>query len=175
MPCALLSDHSYSLNPVTVSHQKNISFDHTYANPDKKRKKEETGGESVDRYPPFDIKVKKHKSVLVDNDFKNTKINNKTFPKHVDKQPPPDRISVLKNVVNGYSYESIQGTKYINLQVPGDGNCFFHCLSLSLHGNFSKTSFYRNLICSHIARNWDIWRDLVSLSHDLSSNTGTLW
>jgi hypothetical protein len=34
--------------------------------------------------------------------------------------------------------------------VPGDGSCFFHALSLGLVSNFSKTIQYRGLICKTI-------------------------
>ena len=142
MPCALLSDHSYSLNPAQLQiNQNNISFDHNYANCDKKRKTYE----SVDR-SSLEQKAKKQKSFLIDHScYTKPVINNKTFPKNADKKPAPDRISVdlMKNVVDKYCFESIQGTDYTNLQVPGDGNCFFHCLSLALNGHFSKTHFYR--------------------------------
>ena len=32
--------------------------------------------------------------------------------------------------------------------VPGDGQCFFHALSLAITGNLSQSLVYRPLICS---------------------------
>lgn len=47
--------------------------------------------------------------------------------------------------------------------VPGDGNCFFHCLSLSMHDNFSMSDNYRNDICGYILRNWEFFSDNIEL------------
>lgn len=38
--------------------------------------------------------------------------------------------------------------------VPGDGDCFFHCLSYSLHKNLYSSSMLRNVICQNIIENW---------------------
>ena len=35
--------------------------------------------------------------------------------------------------------EIIEGTEYLTHRVPGDGHCFFSCLSLALNGDFSQT------------------------------------
>lgn len=47
--------------------------------------------------------------------------------------------------------------------VPCDGNCFFHCLSLSMHDNFSMSDNYRNEICGYILRNWEFFSDNIEL------------
>ena len=41
--------------------------------------------------------------------------------------------------------------------VPGDGNSFFHCLSLALHNNMRMFSTYRKDICDYIVENWDFF------------------
>ena len=40
----------------------------------------------------------------------------------------------------------IEGKVFNNLNVPGVDNCFFSCLSLSLHGNLSMSINYKNII-----------------------------
>jgi hypothetical protein len=43
--------------------------------------------------------------------------------------------------------------------VPGDGQCFFHALSLAITGNLSQSLVYRSLICSEIYNNFDFYED----------------
>ena len=50
---------------------------------------------------------------------------------------------------------------------------FFNCLSLAFHGDCSKASYYRNLICQKITQEWDCWNDLAFISHDLRVNAVT--
>ena len=57
--------------------------------------------------------------------------------------------------------------------MPGNGNCFFNCLSLAFHGDFAKASYYRNLICQKIIQEWDCWKDLAFISHDLRVSSVT--
>ena len=52
--------------------------------------------------------------------------------------------------------------------VPGDGNCFFHCLSLNLWGSFRRSFGLRKSICEHVLQNWVIWKDRVWLCHGIS-------
>ena len=49
--------------------------------------------------------------------------------------------------------------------VPGDGDCFFHCLSLSIHGDFKRTGIFRNLICGSVYNNWSDWGEKVNICH----------
>ena len=49
--------------------------------------------------------------------------------------------------------------------VPGDGDCFFHCLSLNIHGDFNNTGIFRNLICGSVYNNWSDWAEKVSIYH----------
>ena len=44
----------------------------------------------------------------------------------------------------------IEGSRYFLQDVPGDGYCFFHCLSLASGASVADTYMYRNIICSHI-------------------------
>jgi hypothetical protein len=48
---------------------------------------------------------------------------------------------------------------YSIFDVPDDGNFFSHCLSVSIFGNFEKTGSLRNMICSYIVENWQLWED----------------
>jgi len=51
---------------------------------------------------------------------------------------------------------------YAVQNVPGDGNCFFHCVSLAFFGNLSHSHQLRQEICSNIAENWFLWEDTVA-------------
>ena len=48
---------------------------------------------------------------------------------------------------------------------PGDGDCFFHCLSLNIHGDLNNTGIFRNLICGSVYSNWLDWAEKVSIFH----------
>jgi hypothetical protein len=41
----------------------------------------------------------------------------------------------------------------------GDGQCFFHALSLAITGIVSQSLVYRSLICSEIYNNFDFYED----------------
>ena len=43
-------------------------------------------------------------------------------------------------------YIRIQDVLYSVADVPGDGNCLFHCLSLALHNNLTATAMLRNVV-----------------------------
>ena len=62
---------------------------------------------------------------------------------------------------------------YIVYDVTGDGNCFFSCLSLSIHGHFDMTRIYRELICSYIIQNWMAWEQKVLNGHGPRMNIET--
>ena len=59
----------------------------------------------------------------------------------------------------------IHGKNYKMFNVPGDGNCFFHCISLSIHGEISHTLEYRLLICGYILNHWIELEDKVKIYH----------
>ena len=61
---------------------------------------------------------------------------------------------------------SINETNVNVFPVPGNGNCFFHSLSLILNGDFSMSNNYTQLICSFISQNWASWEDRILISHD---------
>lgn len=79
----------------------------------------------------------------------------------------------LNCYTGGQNIEIIEGNQYRNYHVPGNGNCFFNCLSLILHGNFSKSQFYRHAICQKVINEWDHLEDLATLSHDLPARSVT--
>ena len=60
----------------------------------------------------------------------------------------------------------LNGKQTVAVNVPGDGNCFFHCLSLALHGNDKFVLLYRRLITRHIVDHWDQYKELAELCHD---------
>ncbi len=55
------------------------------------------------------------------------------------------------------------------LNVPPDGDCFFHCMSLALIGDFSHTSLYRVQICRFVYDSWDDYKPIAEASHDIGS------
>ena len=59
----------------------------------------------------------------------------------------------------------VDNNPFLSYSVPGDGNCFFHSLSLLINGNTTNSSFYRNIIYTHIIHNWQIWEDNIFHSH----------
>ena len=54
--------------------------------------------------------------------------------------------------------------------VPGDGNCFFLCLSPAFHDNFSMSSAYRKMICNHIVENWHSFENHTEIQQYGSSS-----
>lgn len=65
--------------------------------------------------------------------------------------------------------ETLEGIEYSKFRVPGDGNCFFSSLSVAINGNLSKSNHYRTIICTHIVENWELFKDLATVAHDLHS------
>ena len=55
---------------------------------------------------------------------------------------------------------------YDKYSVPGDGNCLFHALSLSLFGNLQYSALYRQVIGNYILTNWTEWKEKVAFAHD---------
>lgn len=74
-------------------------------------------------------------------------------------------VAILAQTLSS-SNISINETKFNIFPVPGDGNCFFHSLSLILNGDFSMSKNYRQLICTFILQNWASWEDSILISHD---------
>ena len=60
---------------------------------------------------------------------------------------------------------SIQNCDYQVEIVPGDGNCFFHCLSMAFYGNFSRSDMLGYTICQTILNNWRQWENKVEIFH----------
>jgi hypothetical protein len=59
----------------------------------------------------------------------------------------------------------IESEDYLIYDVPGDGQCFFHALSLAITGNLSQSLVCRSLICSEIYNNFDFYEGQLKLSH----------
>lgn len=78
-------------------------------------------------------------------------------------------LDTLFNRSNGNIF--IENTNFNIFNVPGDGNCFFHILSLAFHGHINDTENYRNTICTYVYENWEMFQEMVMLMHDYSTNT----
>ena len=78
------------------------------------------------------------------------------------------KLCDLQNYQGKHKIDHIGGIAYNNYSVPGNGNCFFNCLSLAFHGDFSNAGYYRNIIHER-----DSWKDLAFISHDLRVNSVT--
>ena len=49
------------------------------------------------------------------------------------------------------------------LNVPGDGDCFFHCLSLALVGDSPA------VVWKYIFENWSQWKEKAEAGHKIKS------
>lgn len=59
---------------------------------------------------------------------------------------------------------SIESNKVFNVHnVPGDGNCFFYCLSFALHSNLTMSSTYRQTICNYILKNCEQFQHHIEI------------
>ena len=61
----------------------------------------------------------------------------------------------------------IKNEDFLIYDVPGDGQCLFHALRLTITGNSSQSLVYRSLICSEIY-NFDFYEDQLKLSHHIN-------
>ncbi len=62
----------------------------------------------------------------------------------------------LQQYGGSFTIVNMNNTMRKFLAVPGDGNCFFHSLSLAKHDDFSMGTHYRNLNCTSL-KNWETW------------------
>ena len=53
--------------------------------------------------------------------------------------------------------------------VPGDGNCFFHCLSLKMFGDCKNSSNIRTNTCGFVLQNWASMENKVKLHHSITN------
>ena len=120
--------------------------------------------ESFDTYPPCTTACDTY-----DDSYSTSSPTGKSSHANPNQPGVINRLLFDLDVYGGTcSTVNIQDNQYSVFDVPGDGDCFFSSLSLSLLGNFSRASYYRHLICSQICNNWDSWADLVTLSHDVA-------
>ena len=59
----------------------------------------------------------------------------------------------------------IKGKQYNVRNVPGDGNCLFHCFSLAIHGSQSYVSMLRGLIARAVAHRWNNFKYMAEQCH----------
>ena len=75
-------------------------------------------------------------------------------------KPPQNKLNAPKS-----GRIKIESEDFLIYDVPGDGQCFFHALSLAITGNVSRSLVYRSLVCSEIYNNFDFYEDQLKLSH----------
>lgn len=65
---------------------------------------------------------------------------------------------------------NIENEDFYRFDVPGNGDCFFHCLSLELHGrdDFRRVAQLKNKICNHVFNNWASFEVDVHACHNSS-------
>ena len=76
--------------------------------------------------------------------------------------PMPMGYEQLKHPQNNLNAKNtgrikIENEDFLIYDVPGDGQSFFHALSLATTGNLSQSLVYRSLICSEIYNNFVIF------------------
>lgn len=72
----------------------------------------------------------------------------------------------VKISVNSSDIISIESNSFSVHNVPSDGECFFHALSLGTVGNFTNSNMYRLLICQQIYDNFNIYKDQILMCHE---------
>ena len=82
----------------------------------------------------------------------------------VELHPGPLELS-LQSVPGLQNVMKIGDLLYNVINVPGDGDCFFHCLSILNNGDISCSTKYRNDICYEVYNNFDKYISLVHLHH----------
>ena len=115
-------------------------FDHTYAR-------------TISQVNKSDyLATEKPSSTPADND-----LNHSPSPNHTETNQhiPPSNLPAT----------NIHGTNFMIVDVPKDGNCFFHCLSFHNHGDFTKSTAYRRAISTYVYNNWDQYHELASICH----------
>ncbi len=59
---------------------------------------------------------------------------------------------------------------YSTINVHGDGDCFFSCLSLFLDQHSFNKRQYRQQICQFIGDNWESYQDAVKICHGITGD-----
>ena len=66
----------------------------------------------------------------------------------------------------GHHAKNILDRWYRLYGVPGDCDCFFHCICLALSGTLEEIATIRAHICGYVVRDWAQLSDQVNLYHD---------
>ena len=64
-----------------------------------------------------------------------------------------DKKDVIE--LDGTVYDTIESNNVLEIQIIGDGNCYYHCLSQELDKTQENYQYYRNLIYNYIVENKD--------------------
>ena len=91
---------------------------------------------------------------------------------------PASQSEVSHTLTKGLSLSSprlhhqsrdVDSIKYQLIDVPGNGDCFFSCLSVCLTGTAVQARHYRHHICMYIYNNWENWAHLASMYHTVNT------
>ena len=70
---------------------------------------------------------------------------------------------------------SIEGKHFLIYDVPMDGSCFFHTLSLGINGDCSHSHLYRRSICNRMFYDYNIWEDMLKVLHCSNMSPQMYW
>ena len=70
---------------------------------------------------------------------------------------------------------ALGGKDYCTENVPGDGNCYFHCISAYAYGNTLHSREYRREVCTTIFNDWEQWEHKDGLFHGIQMTRYLYW
>jgi hypothetical protein len=119
--------------------------------------------------PLSSLNANNSKKIKIENDHSQNITPQQPNLQHVQGSPMPMCYEQFKPPQNNLNTPNsgrikIESEYFLIYDVPGDGQCFFHTLSLAITGNLSQSLVYR-LICSEIYNNFDVYEDQLKLSH----------
>jgi len=120
--------------------------------------------------PASNLNANNSKKIKIENDHSQNITPQQPNLQHVQGSPTPmgyEQFIPPQNNLNAPNSGriKIESEDFLIYDVPGDGQCFFHALSLAITGNLSQSLVYRSLICSEIYNNFDFYEDQLKLSH----------
>jgi hypothetical protein len=118
--------------------------------------------------PISNLNANNSKKINIENDHSVNITPQQPNLQHVQGSPMPMGYEEFKPPQNNLNAENSGGIKieseyFLIYDVPRDGQCLLHGLSLAITGNVSHSLVYRALICSEIYNNFDFYEDQLKL------------